>query len=159
MEEPYFLVKLEGVVERGVGADNAQASVQKKDRLPGILKKRVSIIPRLIQRAFERIYVLEAEDGAINLGVPHLVGTPTQHVPPAALFMDFAFVRAGRVDGLSHEPLEVGDVDIGANLSQVLTDVSGDQIEQFFSRRREPPDAQVAPDHHYGDIDVGDEVQ
>ena len=68
-------------------------------------------------------------------------------------------MRAGGVDGLSYELLEVVDVDIGANLAQVLADVRWAQIEQAFSGWREPPDTRVAPDHHHGDIDVGDEVQ
>ena len=36
--------------------------------------------------------------------------------------------------------------------------VGGDQVEQFLRRRREPPDAQVRPEHDDGHLDAAEQV-
>ena len=148
-------VHLERPVERNVGRLHPQVVVQNEKRLA---HRRHDALCVLLG-AFEQVHVDQHQDHAVDLVLQRPVGAQAQGVPAPVLAPDVAFLIAERFHHLRQERLQVGEIEGELDGADRPAQVGGDQMEQFFRRRREPPDSHVRPEHDDGHLDAVEQVE
>lgn len=141
-------------VKHRIRQGHAQALVQNQDRFARIFDKRLGERAGLIQRSLEAIDILKAEDGALDFVFPRFVGPDAEQVPRSVFQAHFPFLEHGVFDGVPGNLLQVVRFDVWPDFAQPPAHVPAKQVQQFFGRRHEAPDAQIIPDHDLGEIDV-----
>ena len=151
-----FLARhLESPVKRVVGRPQAEFGIEHDERLADRRHDALGVL----LGALHRVHIDEQQDHAVNLVVQRLVRAEAQRVPAAVLVADRTFLDDDRFDHLREEWLQVGQaVEVELEIGQRPAHVGGNQVEQFFRRRREPPDAEVRPEHDDGHLDAAEQV-
>ena len=114
---------------------------------------------RLIQGSLQAVDVLKADDGALDLVFPRFVGPHAEQIPRAVLHAHFPFLEHRVFYGGPDNLLQFVGFDVRPDFAQPPAHVPGQQVQQFFGRRRETPDAQIVPDHDHREIHVGHEIE
>ena len=86
------------------------------------------------------------------------VGPDPQRVPPPLAVLGLVLPGRDGIDHLGHQARQVVHVEVRAEVAERPADVAADQVQDLLGRRGEPPDPQLAIDHHDRQAHALDEV-